>query len=72
LIAIPYGGHTEWVKNVLASGEATVVIHGQTNGGDQPQVIPMTGATGFFGPKDQKLHRRFAVDTCLQVRRLAT
>jgi deazaflavin-dependent oxidoreductase (nitroreductase family) len=67
LIAIPYGGRTDWAKNVLASGKATVVTHGQTYGVDQPQVIPMTEATRYFGAKEQKLHRRFAVDTCLQV-----
>ncbi len=72
LIAIPYGERTDWVKNVLASGKATVVTHGRTYGVDQPQVIPMTEATSYFGPKEQKLHRRFAVDTCLRVHRMAT
>ena len=70
LIALPYGERTDWMKNVLASGKATVVTHGRTYGVDQPQVIPMTGATSYFGPKEQKLHRRFAVDTCLRVHRV--
>jgi deazaflavin-dependent oxidoreductase (nitroreductase family) len=72
LIALPYGKRTDWMKNVLASGTATVVTHGRTYGIDQPQVIPMTEVTMYFGPKEQKLHRRFDVDTCLQVHRLAT
>ena len=38
---------------------------------DHPQVIPMADATQYFRPKEQKLHRRFAVDTCLQVHRIA-
>ena len=67
LIALPYAERTDWLKNVLASGQATVVTHGQSYGVDQPQVIPMTDATRYFGPKEQKLHRRFAVDTCLQL-----
>jgi hypothetical protein len=29
----------------------------------------MTEGTRYFGPKEQKLHRRFAVDTCLRVHR---
>ena len=69
LIALPYGERTDWVKNVLASGKATVVTHGRTYAVDQPQVIPMTEATRYFGPKEQKLHRRFGVDTCLRVDR---
>jgi hypothetical protein len=59
LIALPYGERTDWMKNVFASGKAAVVTHGRTDGVDQPQVIPMTEATRYFGPKEQKLHRRF-------------
>ena len=71
LIALPYGERTDWMKNVLASGSATVVAHGQTYAVDQPQVIPMAEVTRYFGPKEQKLHRRFSVDTCLRVHRVA-
>jgi len=71
LIALPYGERTDWMKNVLASGKATVVTHGRTYEVDEPQVIPMTEATQYFGPKEQKLHRRFAVKTCLRVHRMA-
>ena len=67
LIALPYADRTDWMKNVVASGMATVVTHGRTFGVDQPQVIPMAEATKYFGPKEQKLHRRFAVESCLQV-----
>jgi deazaflavin-dependent oxidoreductase (nitroreductase family) len=67
LIALPYGQRTDWVKNVVADGVASVVSHGQTYRVDHPQVIPMAEATTFFGTKEQKLHRRFAVATCLQV-----
>ncbi len=72
LIALPYGKGTDWMKNVLANGTATVVTHGQTYAVDQPQVIPMTEVTRYFRPKEQKLHRRFAVDTCLRVHRMAS
>ncbi len=71
LIALPYGERTDWTKNVLASGAASVVTHGQAYEVDQPQVIPMTDATRYFGPKEQRLHRRFAVNTCLRVHRIA-
>jgi deazaflavin-dependent oxidoreductase (nitroreductase family) len=70
LIALPYGERTDWLKNVLAGGKADVVTHGRTHGVSQPQVIPMTEATSYFGPKEQKLHRRFAVKTCLRVHRV--
>ena len=69
LIALPYGERTDWMKNVVANGEASVVNHGRTYRVDQPHVIPMAEATRYFGPKEQKLHRGFAVATCLQVHR---
>jgi deazaflavin-dependent oxidoreductase (nitroreductase family) len=72
LIALPYGERTDWMKNVIASGTATVITNGQTYGVDQPKVIPMSQATRYFGPKEQKLHLRFGVESCLQVHRTAS
>jgi deazaflavin-dependent oxidoreductase (nitroreductase family) len=71
LIALPYGDRTDWLKNVVADGAASVVIHGRTFRVDQPQVISMAEATGYFEPKEQKLHRRFAIASCLRVHRTA-
>ena len=72
LIALPYGERTDWMKNVLATGKAAIVTRGQTYEVDQPQIVPMIEATAHFGPKEQKLHRRFGVDSCLRVHRLAS
>jgi deazaflavin-dependent oxidoreductase (nitroreductase family) len=72
LIALPYGKRTDWAKNVLAKGQATVITHGQTYEVDEPHLIPIAEATMHFGPKEQKLHRRFDVETCLRVHRLAS
>lgn len=69
LIALPYGERTDWMRNVVATGEASVVSHGRSYRVAQPQVIPMMEATEYFGSKEQKLHRRFAVATCLRVHR---
>jgi deazaflavin-dependent oxidoreductase (nitroreductase family) len=66
-IALPYGERTDWLKNVVADGAASVVSNGRTFRVDQPQVIPMADATRYFGPKEQKLHRRFDVASCLRV-----
>ena len=72
LIALPYFERTDWMKNVLASGHATLVSNGQTVEVDRPQIIAMTEATRYLLPKEQKLHKRFAVDTCLRVHRVAS
>jgi deazaflavin-dependent oxidoreductase (nitroreductase family) len=72
LIALPYGQRTGWTKNVLANGHATIVNKGETYVVDRPQIIAMTEVTTYFRPKEQKLHKRFAADTCLRVHRSAS
>ena len=68
LIALPYGKRTDWLKNVLDKGSATIVANGHTYEVDQPEVIPMAKATACFRPREQRMHRQFRVDTALQVR----
>ncbi|HKC27301.1 MAG TPA: nitroreductase family deazaflavin-dependent oxidoreductase [Jatrophihabitans sp.] len=69
LIALPYGERTDWLKNVLASGSATVVLDGRTYDVDTPEMIPMADATTYFGVKEQRLHRRFRVESALRLHR---
>ena len=68
LIALPYGERTDWLKNVLDKGSAVIVTNGHSYQVNQPEVIPMAEATGYFRPKEQRMHRQFHVDTALQVR----
>jgi deazaflavin-dependent oxidoreductase (nitroreductase family) len=70
-IALPYGKGTDWLKNVLATGSATVVSGGDRYDVDRPEVIPMAEATAFFGAKEQRLHRRFGVEACLRAHRIS-
>jgi deazaflavin-dependent oxidoreductase (nitroreductase family) len=70
-IALPYGDRTDWMKNVVASGRATVVSHGRSYEVDQPRLVPMTEASNYFGPKERKLQRRFGVTRCLMVHQSA-
>ena len=71
VIALPYGPNTDWLKNVLASGSATIAHDGNTHRVDRPEIIPMSVAAPRFSPKDQRTHRLFHVDQCLLVRRAA-
>lgn len=70
VIALPYGPNTDWLKNVLACGTATIVDEGSTYALDRPEVVPMAAAGRYFSPQDQRAHRMFAVDQCLRVRRI--
>jgi deazaflavin-dependent oxidoreductase (nitroreductase family) len=70
VIALPYGTQSNWVKNVLANGSATVVHTGKTSRVDQPELIPMDEVKAHFPPKDQRGHDFFKVTQCLRVRRV--
>jgi deazaflavin-dependent oxidoreductase (nitroreductase family) len=70
VIVLVYGSDTDWLKNVLASGSATIVNEGRTYRVDQPEVIPMEAAALYLPAKDQRNHRFFGVDQCLRVRRV--
>ena len=67
LIALPYGDRTDWLKNVLAAGSATIVSDGHSYRVDRPEVIPMAEAIAYFRPRDQRMQRQFHVETALQV-----
>src|SRR4051812_14085816 len=69
LIALPYDDRTDWMKNVLASGTATVVVDGATHAVDTPEVVPMSDVTTYFAPKEQRMHRMFHVESALRVHR---
>jgi hypothetical protein len=66
-IALPYGEHTDWLKNVLAAGSATITAGGRAYDVDRPKMIAMAEATAYFRPREQRMHRQFHVDTALQV-----
>jgi hypothetical protein len=69
LIALPYGKRTDWVKNVVAQGSATLVTGGRTYQVDRPEVIPMAEAIRFFQPREQRLQRLFRVESALRLHR---
>ena len=69
LIALPYGPRPQWLRNVLAAGEATLVHEGATYTVDRPELIPTASVAGLFSPTDQRLFRLMRVDESLRLRR---
>jgi deazaflavin-dependent oxidoreductase (nitroreductase family) len=68
VIALPYGPDTDWLRNVLASGSATIVDDGNSYRVDQPDLVPSAVAAPYLPAKEQRSLRLFAVDQCLRVR----
>jgi deazaflavin-dependent oxidoreductase (nitroreductase family) len=69
-IALVYGTRTNWLRNVLTAGSATIVHEGQAYAVDRPEVVPMRVVEAHFTPADQRSFRWFAVDQALLVRRV--
>ena len=72
LIALPYGPRPQWLQNVIAAGEATLVHEGATYAVDRPELIETRSVAERFSPTDQRLFRLLAVDECLRLRPAAT
>ena len=67
VIALPYGSRPNWLRNVLAAGEATVVHQGVAYRVARPEVVPLEPVAAAFSASDQKLHRLFRVEQALHV-----
>ena len=59
VIALPYGLSADWLKNVLASGSATIAHDGDTYDVDRPEVVPLSAVERQFSHADQRAHRLF-------------
>ena len=51
VIALPYGSGTDWLKNVMASGSATIVHEGNTYQVDQPDLFPQPSLRPICRPR---------------------
>ena len=69
VIALPYGTDTDWLRNVLAAGSATVVDQGTTYTVSDPQIVPTSEAEPHLPPDTLRTLRVFRVEECLRVRR---
>ena len=69
VIALPYGSSANWLRNVLAAGEATVVHAGEVVDVTEPALIPLAEVDEVFSPADQRFHRWFGVDQALRLER---
>ncbi len=70
LIALPYGTQSNWVRNVLASGSATIAKDGQVHPVVRPELVPLATVESRFPLSDQRSLRMFRVQHCLRLRRV--
>lgn len=70
VIALPYGSESDWLKNVLAAGGATLVSGGEAHTVGEPEIVVADAVAHHFSRADQRAHRLFGVDEALRVRRI--
>ncbi len=70
LISLPYGLKSNWLRNVLASGSATLDHDGHSYEVGEPEMIPLKTVETVFGSGDQTMHRLFDVRQVLRLRRM--
>lgn len=69
VIALPYGTTSNWVKNILASGSATITEEGATYLVDRPELVPFSLVAEHFPAKSRRSLERFRVGQCVRFRR---
>jgi deazaflavin-dependent oxidoreductase (nitroreductase family) len=69
VISLQFGSHTNWLRNVLAAGSATIVHEGRAYAVDRPEFIPLQEVASRFAPSYQRQFRLFRVNEGLRVRK---
>ncbi len=68
LIPLPYGTQVDWVRNVLTSGEATVVSKGHTYRVTSPELISATQALPLLPRDRRRTFERVSIGHFLQAK----
>lgn len=67
LIALPYGARTDWLRNVLAAGSATVVSGGERISVERPAVVGTADVEELIPVRTLRTLRLFGVSQCLSL-----
>lgn len=70
VVSLPYGLRTDWVRNLMAAGSATLVYEGDTFTVDQLRVVPIDTISHVFGSVERSTQRLFGVAECLVMHRV--
>jgi deazaflavin-dependent oxidoreductase (nitroreductase family) len=67
LIALPYGVRTDWLRNVLDAGAATVVTQGERIPVKRPAVVATADVAELIPTRTLRTLRLFGVSQCLSL-----
>jgi deazaflavin-dependent oxidoreductase (nitroreductase family) len=67
-IPLPYGRTTDWCKNVLAAGQATLAARGTTVVVVEPEVVGFDDVLPHLTPRRARVYRLYRIDEFLSVK----
>ena len=68
VITLPYGERADWLRNVLAAGEAVLDHEGDTFDLSDPRVVDTASVAAAFSAGEMRINRIMGVDQCLRAR----
>jgi deazaflavin-dependent oxidoreductase (nitroreductase family) len=70
VIGVVYGPRTDWLRNLRASGSASLVHRGRTYRVDRPRIVPAESATRYLPAAIRHAQRLVGVDRYVRIRGL--
>ena len=68
ILPLPYGTGVDWLRNVLAAGQATVTVGGQTYEVAEPEIIDAATAGPQLSPRRRRAFQRFSIHSFVKLR----
>ncbi|CAN5706255.1 nitroreductase family deazaflavin-dependent oxidoreductase [soil metagenome] len=68
LIPLAYGTKVDWLRNVIAAGQATVVAEGETHDVNEPEVVDAATALPSLSPQRRRTFERLGITHYLSIR----
>jgi deazaflavin-dependent oxidoreductase (nitroreductase family) len=62
IIPLPYGPRVDWLRNVLAGGQATITVGGQTYDVVEPEIIDAATAGPQLSSRRRRTFQRFGIE----------
>lgn len=70
VVTLPYGPDTDWLRNLMAAGSATLTYEGETIAVDQPRVVPVETIRHAFSASERRSLQLFGIGECLVLHRV--
>ena len=68
VIPLPYGVDVDWLRNVVAAGDATLRVHGRSYRVAQPEIISAEAAAPQLRPERRRTFDLFGITDYLHVK----